>query len=251
MMRRSSLPRTPPYNEREQKTGGRGLLRERYREPDCKETKNRSSNVGYAEKEVRLGSEMKEVRLVYMDRLNSKTNSLKKSVKENTKTKLAIKAMTKGTSKYTARATKYEKQAGTVDAQRGNILIAKQCSRVGVQVCENDILWETDKREEDLVKQIEAKLHEGGGWEGLSTILDLKWPNGCCKVTTEINQGAIREIRGDIVVIANPSAPFVGAASEDIKVGFPEVTTLMEESLEYVTTHTDTVLSSGRRGKKH
>ncbi|KAK9729430.1 hypothetical protein QE152_g15955 [Popillia japonica] len=50
------------------------------------------------------------------------------------------------------------------------------------------------------------------------------------------------------------SAPFVGAASEDVKVGFPEVTTLMEEKLEegkieYVTTHTETVLSSGKRGK--
>ncbi|KAK9753022.1 hypothetical protein QE152_g3733 [Popillia japonica] len=182
-----------------------------------------------------------------------------------------------------ARATEYEKQGGTADAQKGaadaqkgKALIAKQCSSVGVQVCENDILRETDKREEDLAKQIEDKLHEDGGWEGLSEILDLKWPNSCYKVTTEINQGAIREIRGDIVVIANPSAPFVGAASEDIKVGFPEVTTLMEEKLEegkieikvgfpevttlmeekleegkieYVITHAETVLSSGKRGK--
>ncbi|KAK9693590.1 hypothetical protein QE152_g34109 [Popillia japonica] len=114
---------------------------------------------------------------------------------------------------------------------------------------------------------IERSLEENGGWqelskiidqkwpdECLSKIIDQKWPDECYKNTKPMEVTTIRERTGNLALIANPNAPPVGDILEDIKQGFPEVLTLMEEKfeegrVEYVKTSTETFLSNGKRAK--
>ncbi|KAK9739162.1 hypothetical protein QE152_g9255 [Popillia japonica] len=121
---------------------------------------------------------------------------------------------------HTTKATEAEKESIQAGVQR-----EKEYCSIGVQADGNEI----EKSKVDLANEIKSIFEENEGWKGLSKIIDQKWPRHFFKNTTPVEPQAIRRRNGNLAVIVNPNGFHYGQVSEDIKLRFPEIATLLEE----------------------
>ncbi|KAK9674993.1 hypothetical protein QE152_g40726 [Popillia japonica] len=232
-------------------------------ESPVKKKRKRDEQISKRQKDSAISKEMLEVQ-TFMAKLNSKTEELKQLVKESTKTKTEIKAATRelvnivGTLgrkmdilsvHYTALVNKVsqaEQTTKAIDSEKGRnqacVQEKKEYCSIGVQADGDEIALEMEKCKVDLAKEIKNIFEDNEGWKGLSKIIDQKWPRDFFKNTTPIEPQAIRRRNGNLAVIVNPNGFHYGEVSEDIKLGFPEIATLLEEksevtSIEYVRTN--------------
>lgn len=113
--------------------------------------------------------------------------------------------------------------------------VQADCQTVDVQADEEDIGRELAQRHKDATKEIEDVMDGNKGWEGLTTIVDLDWPDTCYKNTAAIDHRTLRDQRGSIAILTSPNMETSREGMENIKFlisSFPEVTSLMEENLQ-------------------
>lgn len=125
-------------------------------------------------------------------------------------------------------------------------------STQSTQVDESDIITEMNLIRQETEKAVESELNNKSGWNGLSKIIDLEWKQSLYQNTETIEPSSLKELNGDIAIILNPEVTFNGAIAEEIKVSFPDITTLLRENLEegtveYIKKSTETVLSKGKK----
>lgn len=210
--------------------------------------------------------------MAVLNTLNNKIEELKKEVKLSTKTKTEIKAITREVAdiaislnrkmavlntSHTQMMRKIEEQDRLDKTKMGDETTVQKnipsSQNIGVQADESDIIREISELKDEIRNKVETQIATRAGWTGLERVIDLEWPDSCYRNTEIIELGTLKELKGDLAIIADPNLTLTTKTGDDLKCNFPEITALTIEELEegcieFVRTNTEVILSKGIKG---
>lgn len=144
----------------------------------------------------------------------------------------------------TAKAGECQNPPATVAKDR------KPSRSIGLQANEDEIKRDLSDLKEKVREEVTKQLDSKSGWDGLASVIDHLWPEGCFQNTKMVGAEELQAARGNVAIIMNPDHSFTGEIAQYIRINFPDIQTLLndkieEGKIEYIKTQVKTVISGG------